>query len=91
MRKICLKKKRKKSFSQGTRPTAAGADQHAYDNRQEALFGSVLRGSAAHWCQGLAASLPWTDFRDKFLNRFINDKDNYRRRTEAENINRQPD
>ena len=65
----------------------AGDDQHAYDNSQGALFGSLLRGPVAQWYQGLAAHLPWNEIRDHFTD----DKDKYRRQIEAENIKRQPD
>ena len=82
---------KKRAFSLGTRPGDAGDEQDAYDNRQRALFGSILRGPAAQWYQGLAANLPWNDIRDQFIDRFTDDKDKYRRRIEAENIKRQPD
>ena len=78
---------KKIAFSLGTRPADAGDDQDAYDNRQGALFGSLLRGPAAQWYQGLAAHLPWNEIRDHFTD----DKDKYRRRIEAENMKRQPD
>ena len=38
---------KKIAFSLSTRPAVAGDDQDAYDNRQRALFGSILRGPAA--------------------------------------------
>ena len=79
------------AFSLGTRPGDAGDEQDAFDNRQRALFGSILRGPAAQWYQGLAANLPWNEIRDQFIDRFTDDKDKYRRRIEAENIKRQPD
>ena len=82
---------KKIAFSLGTRPGDAGDEQDAYDNRQRALFGSILRGPAAQWYQGLAANLPWNDIRDQFIDGFTDDKDKYRRRIEAENIKRQPD
>ena len=61
--------------------------QHAYDNTQGALFGSIIRDPAAQWYQGLAAHLPWNEIRDHFTD----DKDKYRRQIEAENIKRQSD
>ena len=82
---------KKIAFSLDTRPGDAGDEQDAYDNRQRALFGSILRGPAAQWYQGLAANLRWNDIRDQFIDRFTDDKDKYRRRIEAENIKRQPD
>ena len=82
---------KKIAFSLGTRPADAGGDQDAYDNRQRALFGSILRGPAAQWYQGLAAKLSWNDIRDQFIDRFTDDKNKYRRRIETENIKRQPD
>ena len=82
---------KKLEFSLGTRPADDGDDQDAYDNRQKALFGSILRGPAAQWYQGLAANLPWNDIRDQFIDRFIDDKDKYRRQIEAKNIRRQYD
>ena len=36
------------AFSLGNRPANAGDDQDAYDNRQRALFGSILGVPAAH-------------------------------------------
>ena len=82
---------KKIAFSLGTRPGDAGDEQDAYDNRQRALFGSILRGPSAQWYQGLASNLPWNEIRDQFIDRFTDDKDKYRRRIEAENIKRQPD
>ena len=82
---------KKIAFSLGTRPGDAGDEQDAYDNRQRALFSSILRGPAAQWFRGLAANLPWNEIRDQFIDRFTDDKDKYRRRIEAENIKRQPD
>ena len=38
---------KKIAFSLSTRPADAGDDQDAYDNRQRALFGSILRDPAA--------------------------------------------
>ena len=55
---------KKVAFSLGTRPADAGDEQDAYDNRQRILFGSILRGPAAQWYQGLAAHLPWNEIRD---------------------------
>ena len=81
---------KKIAFSLGTRPTDAGDDQDTYDSRQRSLFGSILRGPAAQWYQGLAAHLFWNKIRDQFINRFTDYRDNYRRRREAENIKRQP-
>ena len=81
---------KKIAFSLGTRPEDAGGDQDAHGNRQRTLFGSILRSPAAQWYQGLAAGLPWNDIRDQCIDRFTDDKDNYRRRTEAENIKRKP-
>ena len=92
MQEIFLIQWRKKiAFSLGTRPADADDDQDAYDNRQRALFGSILRDPAAQWYQGLAAHLPWNEIRDQIIDRFTDDKDKYRRRIEAENIKRQPD
>ena len=76
------------AFSLGTRPANAGDDQDAYDNRQRALFGSILGVPAAQWYQGLAIGLPWNYIRDQFIYRFIDVKDNHRRRIEAENRER---
>ena len=78
------------AFSLGTRPEDAIGDQDTHDNRQRTQFGSILRGPAAQWYQGLAAGLPWKDISDQCIDRFTDDKDKYRRRTEAENIKRQP-
>ena len=61
---------KKIEFSLGTRPADAGDEQDAYDNRQRALFGSILRGPAAQWYQGLAANLTWNEIRDHFIDRF---------------------
>ena len=79
------------AFSLGTRPEDAIGDLDTHDNRQRAQFGSILRGPAAQCYQGLAAGLPWKDISDQCVDRFTDDKDKYRRRTEAENIKRQPD
>ena len=61
---------KKIAFSLGTRPADAGDEQDAYDNRQRALFGSILGGPAAQWYQGLAANLTWNEIRDQFIDRF---------------------
>ena len=42
------------AFSLGTRPAGPGNDQNAYDNRQRAFLGSILKSPAAQWYQGLA-------------------------------------
>ena len=60
-----------------TRPADAGEDQDANDNRQRAVFRSILRVPATHWYQGLAAKLPWNDERDQFICRITGDKDKY--------------
>ena len=82
---------KKIAFFLGTRPGDAGDEQDAYDNRQRALFCSILRGPAAQWYQVLAAHLPWNEIRGQIIDRFTDDKDKYRRQIEAENIKRQPD
>ena len=58
---------KKIAFSLGTRPAGVGDDQDACDNRQTALLASILGRPAAQWYQGLAASLPWNDIRDQFI------------------------
>ena len=58
-------------YSLRTRPADAGDDQDAYGNRQRALFGSILRGPADQWYQGLAAHLPWNEIRDQFIDRLM--------------------
>ena len=79
---------KKIAFSLGTRPAGPCDDQDAYDNRQRALYGSILRGPADKWYQVLAAGLPWNNIRDLFITRFTDDK--YRRQIDTENIKIQP-
>ena len=83
-------KERKIEFSLGLRP-GAGDAQNAYDARRKALFGSVLRGLAAQWCDSLPSAEPWDDIRTGFLDRFTEQKDKYRKQIQVENIRRQPD
>ena len=64
------------AFSRVTRPADPGNDQVAYDNRQKALYGSTLLGTAAQCCQRLAVCLPWNDKSDQFISRFLDDKSN---------------
>ena len=49
--------KSKIHFSLGARDPADAGLQAAYDDRQNALFGSVLRGPAAQWFETLAPAL----------------------------------
>ena len=65
--------------------------QAAYDARQKALFGSVLRGPAAQWFETLAPGLAWNEVRNQFIARFIDAKDKYWKRIEVESIKRQAD
>ena len=82
---------RKIQFSLGTRDPADADLQAAYDARQKALFGSVLRGPAAQWFETLAPGLAWNEVRNQFIDRFTDAKDKYRKRIEVESIKRQPD
>ena len=82
---------RKIQFSLGTRDPADAGLQAAYDARQKALFGSVLRGPAAQWFETLAPGLAWNEVRYQFIARFTDAKDKYRKRIEVESIKRQPD
>ena len=82
---------RKIQFSLGTRDPADADLQAAYDARQKALFGSVLRGPAAQWFETLAPGLAWNEVRNQFITRFTDAKDKYRKRIEVESIKRQPD
>ena len=66
---------RKIQFSLGTRDPADAGLQAAYDTRQKALFGSVLRGPAAQWFETLAPALAWNEVRNQFINRFTDAKD----------------
>ena len=82
---------RKIQFSLGTRDPADADLQAAYDARQKALFGSVLRGPAAQWFETLAPGLAWNEVRNQFITRFTDAKDKYRKRIEVESIKRQPE
>ena len=84
-------RQRKIQFSLGTRDPADADLQAAYDARQKALFGSVLRGPAAQWFETLAPGLAWNEVRNQFITRFTDAKDKYRKRIEVESIKRQPD
>ena len=59
---------RKIQFSLGTRDPADADLQAAYDARQKALFGSVLRGPAAQWFETLAPALAWNEVRNRKKN-----------------------
>ena len=76
---------RKIEYSLGVRP-GAGDAQNAYDARRKALFGSVLRGTAAQWFDSSPPAEPWEDVKTGFLNRFTDENDKYRKRIEVENI-----
>ena len=65
--------------------------QAAYDARQNALFGSVLRGPAAQWFENLRPSLAWNEIRNQFITRFTDAKYKYRKRIEVEGIKRPPE
>ena len=65
--------------------------QAAYDTRQKALFGSVLRWPAAQWFETLAPGSAWNEVRNQFIDRFTDAKDKYRKRIEVESIKRQSD
>ena len=82
---------RKIQFSLGTRDPADADLQAAYDARQKALFGSVLRGPAAQWFETLAPALAWNEVRNHFITRFTDAKDKYRKIIEVESIKRQPE
>ena len=82
---------RKIQFSLGTKDPADADLQAAYDARQKALFGSVLRGPAAQWFETLAPGLAWNEVRNQFIDRFTDAKDKFRKRVEVESIKRQPD
>ena len=82
---------RKIQFSLGTRDPADADLQAAYDTRQKALLGSVLRGPAAQWFETLAPGLAWNEVRNQFITRFTDAKDKYRKRIEVESVKRQPD
>ena len=82
---------RKIQFSLGTRDPADADLQAAYDARQKALFGSVLRGPAAQWFETLAPGLAWNEVRNQFITRFTDAKDKYRKIIEVESIKSQPD
>ena len=71
------------AFSRVTRPADPGNVQVAYDNRQQALFGSTLIGTAAQCYQRLAVGLPWNDISDQFIDRFLDDKSNRSGRIET--------
>ena len=62
-----------------TRDHAHADLQAAYDDRQKALFGLVLRGPAAQWFETLAPSLAWNEVRNQFITRFTDAKDKYRK------------
>ena len=88
---------KKIDFARCIRPADPG-DQMAYDARKRAFFGSVLRGLAAERFETLPAetltagntSQTWAQISDAFVNRFSDNRDQYRERIEIENIQRQP-
>ena len=88
---------KKIDFALGIRPADPG-DQMPYDARKRTFFGSVLRGLAAERFETLPAetltagntSQTWAQISDAFVNRFSDNRDQYRKRIEIENIKRQP-
>ena len=84
-------KRRKIQFLLETRNPADAYLQAAYDAIQKALFRSVLRGPAAQWFERLAPALAWKENRNKFITRFTEAKDEYRKKIEVESIEMQPD
>ena len=62
-----------------------------YDQRRRNLFGSILRGPAQDWFDGLAARKTWDEIKREFLNGFTVDNDKYLKRIDAENLKRQAD
>ena len=74
---------RKIQFSLGT---ADPELQAAYNPRQKALLGSVLRGLAAQWFETLAPALAWNEVRKQISARFADAKEKYRKRIEVQSI-----
>ena len=57
---------KKISFSLGSRPATNESDfQIVYDDRKEALFGSLLRGPAAEWLDSLEVALTWDEIKKR--------------------------
>ena len=82
---------RKIQFSLVTKDPADADLQAAYDARQIASFGSILRGPAAQWFETLAPALAWNGVRNRFITRLTEEKDMYRKNIGVESIKRQPD
>ena len=85
----------KVQFALGARPAdgveGAVALQAAWDNRQRALFVSLLKGPAAEWYQGVPNGTrnDWENLRAAFITRFTDGAIQYRYRIDAENCKRQ--
>ena len=75
----------------GIRHATDATQQALYDQRRRDLFGSILRGPAQDWYDGLAVGKTWDEIKTEFLNRFTDDKDKYLKRIDAENLKRQAD
>ena len=82
---------RKIGFCLGIRHATDATQQALYDQRRRDLFGSILRGPAQDWYDGLAVGKTWDEIKTEFLNRFTDDKDKYLKRIDAENLKRQAD
>ena len=81
------KKTRKKNISLGSPPNAAD-DAARYMFRKNALFSSLLSGTAAEWYEGFNTGNPlptWIQVRTAFITRFSDNRDKYRHRITAEN------
>ena len=65
----------KTNFSLGSRPTAnENGQQTVYDDRRNALFGSVIRGPAAEWFDSLDTAVTWEEMKTQFINRSTDGK-----------------
>ena len=73
------------SFSLGSRPTDI-AERARYLFKKKALFCARLRGPAAErYADLINDAATWDQIRTAFIDRFSDDRDNYRQRTTAVN------
>ena len=83
---------KKISFLLSSRPnTYENNIQIVYDDRRNAIFGSVLRSPAAEGFDSLEAAIAWDEMKTQFITRFTDGKMQYRFQIEAENLKTQPD
>ena len=80
-----LRVENKINFSLGSRPTNV-AERARYLFRKKTLFSLLLRGPATEWyADSINDAASWDQIRTAFIDRFSDDRDNYRHRIAAEN------